>query len=168
MATRSCKQCAAETDEEQRCKNRTCKYSKFCWIHTRKLTGFTLGKSGIPNSGTGLFAWKDIPAGKVLLEYKGERITKKAYDERDSGYGVGYKTRTGRDMVVDARDTQSGLGRYANDCRPANVAAGHCPGYNAQFFEWRSPAGRLDVYIEAIKDIKKGEEIFLNYGDNFF
>ena len=50
-------QCKSNT-VKKRCRKRTAHTSK-CWIHLAKENNLRIKKSNIPNSGKGLFSWKN-------------------------------------------------------------------------------------------------------------
>jgi SET domain-containing protein len=115
--------------------------------------GLVTGPSTIPNGGTGLFAYRDIPKDKVIIEYKGEIISKRELDRRyPNETDARYVLKLGKDKYIDASDTsKSNMARYANH-KPKKSA-------NAIF----TTRGN----IKSIKPIKAGQEIFLYYGRGF-
>lgn len=110
---------------------------------------FTVRRSGI--QGKGCFANRDIRQGERVAEYTGERIGWKEADARyDDDHGKRHHTflfsvnsRTVIDAAVDGNDS-----RFINhSCDP------NCEAIDEK--------GR--IYIEAIRDIRKGEELFYDY-----
>ena len=101
--------------------------------------------------GKGVFARKDIPKGTRVVEYVGDRISHKQADDR-------YEDHDPNDnhtflFIVDRRTVIDG-GVEGNDARFINHSCdGNC--------ESEIEKGR--VYIEAIKAIKKGEELGYDY-----
>ena len=163
MSVNECKQCTAQTKAGARCKARTCKYADYCWIHTKTLLRLGLRPSSIPRSGSGLFTYVDIPANKNICEYKGDNISSAEYTATDSGYGIIIP----HGRVIDGKSTQSSLGRYANDCRPANKRAGVCSGNNARY-SINTRNGVSTVNVKSIKRIPAGSEIFVSYGAGYW
>ena len=157
---RECKRCDAQTNSGRRCRNRTCKYGIFCWVH-HKLMNLAVKDSGIPGAGNGLFVYRAVASGTRIAQYTGKNVSSAEYGRRQHGaYGVTLQANNGR-RTLDARSTQSGVARYANDCRPANRRAGHCRN-NAQLEEVR--AGRsTEVWVVATRRIRAGGEVFLQY-----
>jgi uncharacterized protein len=101
--------------------------------------------------GYGCFARRDIPKGTRIIEYIGERVSHKEADERYEGSDVNdnhtFLFIADRKTVIDA--TSGG-----NESRFINH---HCDGN----CESETEKGR--VFVDAIKDIKKGEELGYDY-----
>ncbi len=100
--------------------------------------------------GKGVFAAKDIKKGKKIIEYKGEVISwteaNLRYVELNGHshtmfFGIDDKT------VIDGDDNGNAAKYINHSCKP-----------NA---EARNKKGRIFIY--ALKDIKKGKEIFYDY-----
>jgi SET domain-containing protein len=163
MSVKECVQCSAQTRNGKRCKNTTCIYSEFCRAHTIQLFDLVLKKSSIPNSGKGLFTAVAIPPKKRIAKYTGDIKTIEQYKANPSGYAVAIP----RGRVIDARSTQSGIARYANDCRLANKRNGDCKGNNSKF-SISTRAGVTSIFLVSTKRISAGEEIFVSYGGKSF
>jgi uncharacterized protein len=101
--------------------------------------------------GNGCFARRDIPKGTRIIEYLGERISHKEADRRYEGADVSdnhtFLFIADRKTVIDA--TTGG-----NEARWINH---HCDGN----CESETEKGR--VFVDAIKDMKKGEELGYDY-----
>ena len=92
-----------------------------------------------------MFARRDIDAGVRLLEYKGERKRWSSYSDNGNDYVNLFEV--GRNMVIDPA-VRGNPARFVNhSCDP------NC--------ETVVEDGR--VYIESIKPIKAGEELFYDY-----
>ena len=162
MSVRECTQCEANTKSGARCKRKTCIYAAYCYQHTRSILGLYISQSSIPNSGLGLYTAKAIKKGKKVADYTGVIVGTKAWNEGGEGdYGVQLNKRE----VLDARSTQTALGRYANDCRDRNRRKKECPGRNARFVV---NTRRKTVYIKATKNIPAHSEIFVSYGRQYW
>jgi len=129
-----------------------------------------LGKSQLEGCGYGLFTAEDVAQDEFLIEYTGELIT---HDE-----GVRREARRGD--VFDEEHTTSYLftlleeggiwvdaAIYGNLSRYINHASEHdrkgcniTPKIMYVNHEYR-------IKFTALRDIKAGEELFFNYGDNF-
>ena len=146
--------CTYKNDKGQRCKTMTTMTHPFCEDHTRSELGFWIGQSTVPNAGLGLFSSNKYKKGDTIVEYAGEVITTKQYNERyeNSGYGE-YGMTLGTRRVIDARKTSSGLGRYVCD------AYGSEHKKNSQYEEDKGK-----IHIIAIRKIKPGDEILISYG----
>jgi SET domain-containing protein len=104
-----------------------------------------------PVHGYGCFARQDIPKGTRMIEYFGERISHKEADKRYEGADVNdnhtFLFIADRKTVIDAT-------RGGNESRFINHSCdGNC--------ESDTEKGR--VFIDAIKNIKKGEELGYDY-----
>ena len=116
-------------------------------------------RSGIPNSGKGLFTKKPISKGTRIVEYKGKVTTWKDVDI-DEGRN-GYIYYINRNRVIDAMSYSKALGRYANDAKGLTRVKG--TNNNSQYV-----VDDGKVYIEAVKDIPAGGEILVDYGKEYW
>ena len=99
------------------------------------------------STGLGLFTLRDIASGKRIIEYLGTIITTEEADKR----GGKYLFELDEKHAIDG-STRSNTARYINhSCRP-----------NAEGLT----TGRR-VWIWALRDIKAGEEITINYGKEY-
>ncbi len=104
--------------------------------------------------GNGVFAARKIPAGARIIEYAGARISAKEADRRhptnpdDPFHTFFFSLSSGK--VIDGGDN-------GNDARWIN----HSCAPNCESQEGSS--GKR-VYIHALRDIKRGEELFYDYG----
>ena len=101
--------------------------------------------------GNGCFARRDIPKGTRVIEYLGERISHKEADRRYEGADVNdnhtFLFIADRRTVIDAT-------RGGNEARWINHSCdGNC--------ESETEKGR--VFVDALRDIKKGEELGYDY-----
>ncbi|MDP3990182.1 MAG: SET domain-containing protein-lysine N-methyltransferase [archaeon] len=110
--------------------------------------------------GHGVFAKKDIPKNTQIIEYVGERITKKEAERRaDIQYEIGEKGTQGHVYLFEINK------RYDIDGNvPWNTAKSinHSCDPNC---EAEDDKGR--IWILSKRDIKKGEELTYNYGYDF-
>ena len=101
-----------------------------------------------PGLGNGLFATAPIQKGEFILEYTGKRIPTKEADELTTRYLFEIDDQ----WTIDG-STRSNTARYVNhSCRP------NC--------EARIEKGKILYY--ATRNIKEGEEIVIDYGDEYF
>ncbi|MBR9702368.1 SET domain-containing protein-lysine N-methyltransferase [Candidatus Pacearchaeota archaeon] len=106
----------------------------------------------------GVFAKKDIPKGTSIIQYGGEKISKKealkriyqVYDEaeKDSSKGENYILDLDKKHDLDG-DFPWNLAKYINHSCESNSELTDVDG---------------EIWFVASKDIKKGEEILTNYG----
>ena len=106
-----CVQCSAQTKNGQQCSRWTCKYSDMCWQHTMRALGLKIAPSTIPGAGSGLFATRVFAEDSFICEYGGELVPRDEAEEED--YKSEYVLAIDDDWVIDAKSTQSGLGRWA-------------------------------------------------------
>jgi SET domain-containing protein len=113
-------------------------------------------KSGV--HGFGIFAKTDIPKGARVIEYVGERITKAEADRR------------GPKLVEYAKKHKQSGAVYIFVLNKKHDIDGHVE-YNIAKFINHSCAPNCEVeiirghiWIMALRDIKKSEELFYNYG----
>lgn len=113
----------------------------------------------LPHAGKGLFTCVDIKKGERIVEYNGRRRKWKDVKHLD-GYN-GYLLRLSPTTAIDAKPKRSGKGRYANDA----MGMDRVPGLrnNSEYLIYGDR-----VFIEATRNIRKGEEIFVSYGSAFW
>ncbi len=110
------------------------------WVKVRK--------SKIHNKG--VFAKRDIPNGTYMIEYVGRKITNKEADEiseREVSEGVVYLFELTSKLTLDG-NIKGNDAKYINHSCEPNAESLNDEGH---------------IWIEAVKDIKKGEEITYDY-----
>lgn len=111
--------------------------------------------------GRGVFARRDIPKDARIVEYIGDKVSKKESDrraeavisqhEKDKTTGAVYIFELNKKLDIDGNIPEN-LARFINhSCDP-----------NAE-----TDIIRGKIWIIALRDIKEGEEIFYNYGYDF-
>ena len=175
---KACSQCTAtKNDGSRRCSRRTCLYGPMCWQHTQTRKGLKIEKSTIPGAGLGLFTTdkKEFKKNEKIDEYSGEVISKKELDNRYPGketlapYAIALKRHRNNTKYVDAIKSNSGMVRYANNCRSKKDRP-HCTGNNATLKDNNSqpnPSQRKPV-LKATRTIKSNTEILTSYGRNYW
>lgn len=112
-------------------------------------------KSTLPYAGKGLFTRVDINKGARIVEYKGRVQPWREVKDQD---GInGYLMYINRNVVINALPAVNTLGRYANDAHGLVRISGV-----RNNSEYVSEGKRC--FIEATRNIKAGEEIFVSYG----
>ena len=89
-------------------------------------------------------------------------MSKQAFNANRSDYAVDIP----HNRVLDARSTQTALGRYANNCRTINKNAGQCSGNNAKLSY--DDQRRDKVNLKATKNIPANREVFVRYGRKYW
>lgn len=115
-----------------------------------------LRKSSIHN--TGVFASKNIPKGTKIIEYVGEKITLKESEKRadisldnhkkNKSNGAVYLFELNKKYDIDGNFSYNTAKNINHSCNPnceTDIIKGH-------------------IWIIAIRDIKKGEELSYDYG----
>lgn len=141
-----------------RCQRKTTITHPYCAQHTRMVLGVSVRKSQIPNAGLGLFAEKSFKTGDYVAQYSGEIISVEEYDKRYSDDAMGsYGVELDSKRVIDACRSDSGVARYACDYH----GSGKKPNV-----EYVADDEKDEVWLVAIRPIKKGDEILSDYGDD--
>ena len=117
--------------------------------------------------GRGLFAETNIPAGTIVTEVAGERVTVKKMGEkrREQDPRIFYSVKGVEKRrvfhVLGIMDPEDGLGMgtFANDYRGAGGT-----GVNAEYVTGTD----FKVYVKATRDLSMGEEILMDYGDKYW
>lgn len=116
-------------------------------------------KSGLPKAGLGLFTKVDIRKGETIVEYKGRLCLWRNVRHLDSVNG--YLMRVNRIHAIDAAKTLKALGRYANGAKGRSRKS-----EISNNAEYVSDGKRC--FIEAIRNIPAGSEIFVSYGKDYW
>jgi len=104
-----------------------------------------------PGQGLGLFADESIKKGDFVIEYKGKKISTKVAD----ALGTKYLFEIDEKWTIDGSDK-----KYGNEARYINHSCK--PNCEAEIDEYDH------ILIYAIKDIKRGEELSYDYGEEYF
>lgn len=124
--------------------------------------GLTIAKSQLPGAGWGAYAWREYKKNEQLGEYLGRELTPEEAEVSKSHYLM--DTPDG-EHVIDAKDAwRNGFSliAYVNDLTRDNKKAGFS--YNSEFREGKNN----DIWLDAIKPIHKGDEIFASYGKKYW
>ena len=116
-------------------------------------------KSQLPGAGQGLFTKIDIQKGSRIVEYKG-RLHRWKDIKHEDGHN-GYLLYINPNAVINAQGTVKLIGRYANDAN-GNVRIDGLRNNS----EYVTVGSRC--YITATRPIKKGEEVFVRYGKEYW
>jgi SET domain-containing protein len=114
-------------------------------------------RSTIAGAGEGLFALKDFKRKDLIAKYEGEVLTKAQTNTR---YGntqqdlAPYGIQASKNKIIDA-SCKRGVASYANS-KPNHQ--------NATFSVYQGH----EVRLIASKNIKKGDEVFVSYGRDYF
>ena len=145
--------CTATTKRGRQCGAKTCK-GQYCWIHAQHIEGIRIKPSSIPSGGFGLWAARDLPIGTRPVIYSGDKMT--TLHDSDGGP---YALSITRNWAIDAARTNTAYGRWVNDPRGTGRRA------NVRFVV--NP-GKKTACLEVIRPIKKGDELFVSYGSEYW
>ena len=120
-------------------------------------------KSQIPGAGLGLYLLEDAKAGDFIARYSGEPLSRQESVKRRSHY----RLQVHKNLYLDAADPRHFEGRYINDSKGSAFKT------NARFAScYRtnicSATGYSWVRVYATRKIRAGEEVFLDYGKDFW
>ena len=113
-------------------------------------------KSQLPGAGKGLFTTKAIRKDKKIIQYRGEIIGYNEYRRRARKEIDQYLFYLRRDLCIDAMFTLQYKARYANDAAGITRVKGIRNNSDYVIFGDK-------CFIVARRDIKAGEEIFVDY-----
>lgn len=118
-----------------------------------------LKNSQLKKAGKGLFTRADIPKGIRIVEYTGRIQAWKEVEYQDGKNP--YLFYINSKIVINPINKKGGFAHYANDARgPARVDGLR---NNAEY----EVKGK-QCFIRSIRKIKKGEEIFVPYGKEYW
>lgn len=129
------------------------RFAFFCEIHNGIGTGLEIKKSTIPNAGDGLFVWSGGNGflAEDVLDVYGGKITKdypRQTHDNDNRYVFEYKLND-RQYFIDGISTKSCMARWSNSNSNTNAIY--------------RPFGGM-ILLFALRDLRPGEEIFVDYG----
>lgn len=118
-------------------------------------------KSRLPGAGKGLFTTKPIRKDAKIIEYRGEIIGYNEYRRRARKEEDLYLFAVRYDYCIDAMHTPQYKARYANDAAGIVKVKGIRNNSDYILFGKR-------CFIVASRDIKAGEEIYVNYTKSYW
>jgi len=118
-------------------------------------------KSQLKGAGKGLYSTKAIRKDSKIIEYRGEIIGYNEYRRRARNEVDQYLFYLKRDLCIDAMHTPQYKARYANDAAGITKIKGLKN--NSDYIIFGNKC-----FIVANRDIKAGEEIFVNYTKSYW
>ena len=118
-------------------------------------------RSQIPGAGKGLYTDAPIKKNDYFIEYEGDEVTWDEVVKRSENGRGGYAFYVTKKKCIDAFDHPEALARYANDARGMT----RTPGFRNNSV-YAIKKGK--PYIQASRNIKPGEEIFVWYGPDYW
>ena len=142
-------------------------YGPTCVQHTRQIYKVVVKESTIPGAGLGLFAAESEDEHSVafapgkheadVVRYEGTLMTETELDAKYPNTDATYVLRLSRNLYVDASDINSCLGRFINHSKDPNT-----------FFQATATSrGGKRGSIRALRNIMRGEEITVDYGEEY-
>ncbi len=141
-------------------------------------------KSRIPSAGEGLFALEGFEQGDRIAKYSGQILTEEEFNERYGEHELAAYTvpvvinHNGIDYTyyIDADNNKLDLGRFANDYRGSkkkkpNAEIIYVEGSDIwdDFPSLKQPILKyVDVWLEATEPIVEGDEIYIDYGEDYW
>ena len=132
--------------------------------HSFKPKKVRIGPYQIQGAGMGLYLMEDVSKNTWIARYSGDPLTKMECDKRRHSQ---YRMQVHKNLFLDAEDECHFEGRYINDAKGSKFRA------NTRFTSnyvtnTCSTTGYTWVRIYATRKIRAGEEIFINYGKDFW
>lgn len=124
-----------------------------------------VAKSKIQNGGKGLFAKVLIPKGEVICTYSGKLIDCTDAKYVDPTYIVSFNPGKGFRLIGD--NETGDMGHFANSIHPENKDVKQNGRFNLSLKKML-PNQRGQFPLIACENIKKNEEIIVNYGDGYW
>ena len=155
--------CKAINKNGTNCKRTTTIGTPYCYTHLLYNKHLKIKQSTIPNAGKGVFAINPKKAvgeiifrrGDTIAPYRGELLTDAELDDRYADYtapfGLNISKNYNRDGACDR-----GLGSLIN----------HKPAQNANV-KFVANHQNKTAFVKATKNIRNGDELFVNYGTNY-
>lgn len=115
---------------------------------------FEIRSSTIEGAGMGLFAKYAIKEEDTIGYYTGEIITEKEFHDPDRPFSA-YVMWVSKNHIIIGEGPKSNYTRYINHDDEPNA-------FLVTSTRWKT------ARIEALRDIEPGEEIFFNYGEDYW
>ena len=147
--------CVAATKGGGHCKAKT-RHGEYCWVHLAQLRGARIKASQLPGAGKGLYAARDFHRDEVVARYTGDLVPTASPDNFGSS---AYVLELSEAVSIDAARTNAAEGRMINDARGSGRRS------NSRF---SCNQRNKTAVVRATRAIKKGEEIFVAYGREYW
>jgi hypothetical protein len=132
------------------------KFEKYSSIGSKPPSYIEIKESTIPKAGQGAFATVDIPTQTTIGEYLGKIYNGKEMENARGAYLFSVRVKDKEIKIIDGKSkSNSSWVRFVNS--PLKYEDG-----NAHFYQYDQR-----IFIKTRKPIKKGEEIFAYYGDEY-
>ena len=158
-------QCTATCKNNNRCKRKVIIGQPYCYTHLLYQKHLKVKDSTIPGAGKGVFA--EIPKAPVhqvvyqanshIVPYTGQRINNQQLNDRYGDDTAPYALRINANTFVDPA-LQRGIGSIINHQPVARA--------NVRFVA-ANYANNFTPSIRSTKNIRNGQELFINYGRDY-
>ena len=125
--------------------------------HIKENASLYVDRSTIPQAGNGLFTRKAFKAGRIICYFAGELIDDAEAAERNEGDRIHSFVQLSSGMILDTYGYDC-FAKWANDARDEHRN-------NCRIFTTFSGTG---AYLAASRDIDPGNEIFFDYGEQYW
>ena len=120
-------------------------------------------ESTIEGAGLGLFVMESVEVGERIAIYSGKELDKLHALFSNSKYLV----QISKNVFLDAQDDTFGLGKYINCGRRSKKKVNSRFGSKTTY-NFDAVTGIKWISVISTKKIKKGDEVFINYGDTYW
>lgn len=156
--------CLGTSKTGNRCKRKCIIGFEYCPTHLESIKHLKIKTSTIPNAGLGLFCFdRRLPDNSVVFNrndvitaYNGTKLNRAQLEARYQEYTAPYALKVGQNHYIDPA-TKRGVGSLINHKELLNQT-------NSRFsvnFQAHTAT------VKATKAIRNGQEIFINYGDEY-
>lgn len=157
-----CEQCDHLSPSGKRCKRTVCFGWPTCWQHSKIDYGVKTKKSTIPGAGRGLFATRSFDSYEFICPYEGEVVSETCLEQRYPGNAVApYAVNFDEGNFIDSACIR-GIGSIANGLFVRGISQ---PRYRHDAVI--APDDEGVIWLQAIKPIPQGKEIFVYYGTDY-
>ncbi len=152
--------CVATTLKgQQQCSQQT-RHGYLCRVHRAQIDGTCIKASSVPGAEKGLWAeTRSFKKGKIVARYTGDLVPTQAGKRRNGFGGSHYVLELSDAVSIDAARTNTADGRMVNDARGSGRQPNAC---------FRGNQRNKTATVVATRTIKKGEEVLVNYGYEFW
>lgn len=163
----TCRRCSFKKANGLVCKNKVCLGLPFCTAHNSLQYGVRIKPSTIAKAGKGLFATRDISKDAWICPYVGELLDMRCVNKRYPGRMTAPYTELlpgPEGLAVDAACTR-GIASLANARFKKDGTVASLGSHNCKASYRPVGDGIPGIWLKATKTVRKGEEVFLYYGE---
>jgi len=142
--------------------------TQYCAAHLESLFQLEIKPSTIPNAGKGLFTTAARKRKEQITDYSGD-IVFDAHLVNRWEFGGDYVIDINGDFIIDAHNIQSCAGRFINDIQTVNRKQNSDlkkAKTNCKFITNKQDMFQVDIVCT--REMKKGDEFFIDYGTTYW